>query len=146
MTETIDATQIPPRARHETIFGRLDELSAGEALRVSVDHDPTPLLLQLEHTRPRRFVWSWVEQGPERWVVEIVSKAHVVDARPIIASGGEPFDTIMAAVERVQDGEVLVVYAPFEPVPLEGVLAERGFDHDARQIGDGDWCVTFFRM
>jgi hypothetical protein len=45
-----------------------------------------------------------------------------VDARPIIAAGGEPFDTTMAAVADLGDGEDLVVLAPFEPVPLEGAL------------------------
>ena len=41
-----------------------------------------------------------------------------VDARPIIAAGGEPFDAIMAAVATLGEGEELVVLAPFEPVPL----------------------------
>jgi Uncharacterized conserved protein (DUF2249) len=54
-----------------------------------------------------------------------------VDARPIIAAGGEPFDTIMAAVAGLADGEELVVLAPFEPVPLEGVLGSQGFSYDA---------------
>ncbi|HCU91730.1 MAG TPA: hypothetical protein DHU96_02935, partial [Actinobacteria bacterium] len=54
-----------------------------------------------------------------------------VDARPIIAAGGEPFDTIMAAVTALADGEELVVLAPFEPVPLEGVLGSQGFSYDA---------------
>ena len=43
------------------------------------------------------------------------------------------------------DGEVLVVYAPFEPVPLEGVLGEQGFDYVADQLESGDWRVTFRR-
>jgi hypothetical protein len=68
-----------------------------------------------------------------------------VDARPIIASGGEPFDTIMAAVAGLEDDEELVVLAPFEPVPLEGVLGSQGFDHEAVHLGGGDWQVTFRR-
>jgi uncharacterized protein (DUF2249 family) len=68
-----------------------------------------------------------------------------VDARPIIAAGGEPFDTIMTAVAGLADGEELVVLAPFEPVPLEGVLGSQGFSYDA-DLGDGDWRVTFRRQ
>ncbi len=68
-----------------------------------------------------------------------------VDARPIIADGGEPFDTIMAAVAALTDGEDLVVLAPFEPVPLEGVLGSQGFSYQADDLGDGDWRVTFHR-
>ena len=68
-----------------------------------------------------------------------------VDARPIIAAGGEPFDTIMAAVAALGDGEDLVVLAPFEPVPLEGVLGSQGFSYRAADLGEGDWQVTFRR-
>jgi uncharacterized protein (DUF2249 family) len=68
-----------------------------------------------------------------------------VDARPIIAAGGEPFDTIMAAVAALGDGEELVVLAPFEPVPLVGVLGSQGFSYHAADLGDGDWQVTFRR-
>ena len=69
-----------------------------------------------------------------------------VDARPIIAAGGEPFDMIMAAVAALADGEDLVVLAPFEPVPLEGVLGSEGFSYDAADLGEGDWRVTFRRQ
>lgn len=37
------------------------------------------------------------------------------------------------------------MYAPFEPVPLEGVLAEQGFDYEAVPLDGGDWRVTFSR-
>ena len=69
----------------------------------------------------------------------------VVDARPIIKEGGEPFETIMAAVDGLAEDEELVVLAPFEPVPLEGVLGSQGFTYDAVNLGGGDWQVTFRR-
>ena len=68
-----------------------------------------------------------------------------VDARPIIAAGGEPFDAIMAAVSTLDEGEELVVLTPFEPVPLEGVLSSQGFTYEAVELGAGDWQVTFRR-
>lgn len=70
----------------------------------------------------------------------------LVDARPIIASGGEPFETIMSAVSSLGDGEELVVLAPFEPVPLEGVLSSQGFTYEPEDLGGGDWQVTFRRQ
>jgi hypothetical protein len=70
---------------------------------------------------------------------------RVVDARPTLAAGGEPFAEIMEAAGLVADGEALVVYAPFEPVPLEGVLGEHGFRYVAEQLDGGDWRVTFVR-
>lgn len=68
-----------------------------------------------------------------------------VDARPIIAGGGEPFETIMTAATSLAPGEELVVLAPFEPVPLEGVLSSQGFSYSAEDLGGGDWRVTFRR-
>jgi len=143
--ETLDIRPLPPPERHATIFAKLDELALGDTLRLVNDHDPVPLHHQLEATRPGQFAWDPVESGPTQWAIDITNRARVVDARPIIADGGEPFDTIMNAVGELSGDEVLVVYAPFEPVPLEGVLGEQGFDYQADDIGDGDWRVTFTR-
>jgi uncharacterized protein (DUF2249 family) len=143
--DTIDVRPLPPRDRHPRIFDHLDAMGSGEVLALVNDHDPVPLRYQLEATRPGQFRWETVEAGPETWVIHITGRAHVVDARPVLAAGGEPFDRIMEAAARVGEDEVLVVYAPFEPVPLEGVLGEQGFDHVADQLDDGDWRVTFLR-
>lgn len=142
---TLDVRPMHPRARHGTIFDRLDGLATGDTLRLVNDHDPAPLRYQLDATRPGQFSWDYVETGPETWTVDITSRARVVDARPTLASGGEPFAEIMDTAAQVSDGEVLVVLAPFEPVPLEGVLAEQGFAHVAEELGGGDWRVTFLR-
>jgi uncharacterized protein (DUF2249 family) len=69
-----------------------------------------------------------------------------VDARPLIAAGDEPFDLIMAAVAALDAQEDPVVLAPFEPVPLEGVLGAQGFSYEAQEMGAGDWRVTFRRQ
>ncbi|MHB8333570.1 MAG: DUF2249 domain-containing protein [Acidimicrobiales bacterium] len=68
-----------------------------------------------------------------------------LDVRPIIAAGDEPFDQIMSTVGALGLDEELVIIAPFEPVPLEGVLGSQGFSFDAVEIGSGDWQVTFSR-
>jgi uncharacterized protein (DUF2249 family) len=144
--QTLDVRPMPPRVRHETIIDRLDQLVAGETLRLVNDHDPAPLRYQLDATRPDQFGWEYVEQGPEEWAIDITSRARVVDARPTLAVGGQPFAEIMEAASTVAAGEILVVYAPFEPVPLEGVLGQHGFTHAAEQLEGGDWRVTFTRQ
>lgn len=145
MPQMLDVRPMPPRERHETIFGQLDGLTTGDTLRLVNDHDPAPLRYQLEATRPGQFRWEYIESGPEEWAIDITSVARVVDARPTLAAGGEPFGEIMAAAGEVGEGEVLVVYAPFEPVPLEGVLGEQGFGYVADELDGGDWRVTFAR-
>ena len=72
-------------------------------------------------------------------------RERLVDARPILAAGREPFDTIMAAVTALGREEDLVVLAPFEPVPLEGLLSSHGFRYEATPLQGGDWRVRFCR-
>jgi uncharacterized protein (DUF2249 family) len=53
---------------------------------------------------------------------------------------GEPFDDIMAALGRLDEGETLRLINGFEPEPLYGVLESRGFEHETSEE-DGVWCV-----
>lgn len=66
-----------------------------------------------------------------------------LDVRPVLAAGEEPFAMIMQAVERLDAGQGLRLIAPFQPVPLFQVMAQRGFSHAASPIGGGDWEVLF---
>jgi uncharacterized protein (DUF2249 family) len=144
-TTEIDLRPMPPAQRHASIFSHLESMSAGDRLRIVNDHDPKPLRYQLEAEYPGQHRWTPVESGPERWVVDILCRAVVIDARPVIAGGGEPFDMIMEAVGRLADDGILVVWAPFEPVPLQGVLAEQGFLCVSDEMAGGDWRTTFVR-
>ncbi len=68
-----------------------------------------------------------------------------LDVREDIRRGQEPFVRIMTAVKALRPGQVLVLRAPFEPIPLYGVLASRGFAHwTDRRAGD-DFEVWFQR-
>ncbi len=69
----------------------------------------------------------------------------IVDVRPDLERGDEPFVRIMEAAEATHAGEILAIIAPFEPVPLYGVLGERGFSHETRQVNAGEWIVQFRR-
>ncbi len=66
-----------------------------------------------------------------------------LDVRPILRAGGEPFQAIMGAIQKLQPGQGLRLLATFKPVPLFGVLGKKGFSHEEREIGDGDWEVLF---
>jgi uncharacterized protein (DUF2249 family) len=43
-----DARGVANRFRHAAIFGALDSLQPGETMRFANDHDPLPLLMQIE--------------------------------------------------------------------------------------------------
>jgi uncharacterized protein (DUF2249 family) len=68
----------------------------------------------------------------------------VLDVRPIIDSGRDPFKEIMQAVKSMTNGDVLHIINSFEPIPLYSVLAGRGFAHSADLQGD-EWHVRFWK-
>lgn len=51
---------------------------------------------------------------------------HLLDVRPILAQGTDPLTAILAALQPLAAGSVLVVTAPFRPRPLEALLANKG--------------------
>lgn len=51
----------------------------------------------------------------------------VLDIRPILQRGQEPFSEIMRAASLLGAGEQMVLVAPFEPLPLLGVLGQQGY-------------------
>jgi uncharacterized protein (DUF2249 family) len=51
----------------------------------------------------------------------------------------------MEAVARLEEGQDLLLIAPFEPAPLYGVLGQQGFQHQSKDLESGDWEVRFCR-
>lgn len=66
-----------------------------------------------------------------------------VDVRPILRSGGEPFSVIMAALQSLEPGQGLRLYATFKPLPLFAVMADKGFAHSEQPLESGEWEVLF---
>lgn len=69
----------------------------------------------------------------------------VLDVRPELEQGGEPFVGIMEAASAIKPGGTLVIIAPFEPVPLYDVLGARGFTHETEKVAADEWMVQFTR-
>ena len=66
-----------------------------------------------------------------------------VDVRPLLRAGAEPFSLIMAALDRLEPGQGLRLFATFKPIPLFGVMADRGFVHSEIALDGGEWKVLF---
>lgn len=139
---TIDAREIPHDERHPLIHGHLDALEPGEALVLITDHRPLHLYSELETLRPGESSWDGAEHDGGVWQTTFTKVARVLDVRPIIDDGGEPFETIMDTVTGLE-GEDLVIVAPFEPVPLEGVLSSQGFVFEANEVEPNHWRTRF---
>ncbi|MCZ7624570.1 MAG: universal stress protein [Candidatus Methylomirabilota bacterium] len=68
-----------------------------------------------------------------------------LDVRDQVRAGQEPFQRIMQTVMSLRDDQVFTLYNIFEPIPLYGVMAQRGFAHWTQKRGPEDWCITFYR-
>ncbi|HEU0276844.1 MAG TPA: DUF2249 domain-containing protein [Rhodanobacteraceae bacterium] len=64
-----DARAIAHRFRHSAIFGALDALEKGEAMRFVNDHDPIPLLHQMEQRYGKRVEVIYQQRGGDGPVV-----------------------------------------------------------------------------
>ncbi|OLY91484.1 regulator of cell morphogenesis and NO signaling [Cnuella takakiae] len=71
----LNVTVLEPRMKHPTIFQQFDALAQGDAFRILNDHDPKPLYYQMIAERGNIFSWQYLEQGPQRWIVEIKKHA-----------------------------------------------------------------------
>jgi uncharacterized protein (DUF2249 family) len=63
----LDTRQIPHAIRHATIFGALGAITPGFSLDLVANHNPLPLLAQLDERHPGDFAVDYVEDGPELW-------------------------------------------------------------------------------
>lgn len=70
-----DARGIAKRFRHAAIFGALDALQAGETMRFINDHDPLPLLQQLEGRYGAAVAIDYQQRDPGAIVIDFVKRA-----------------------------------------------------------------------
>jgi uncharacterized protein (DUF2249 family) len=67
-----DARGIAKRFRHAAIFGALSALQPGEAMRFINDHDPLPLLAQLQQHFGEHIEIQYVQREPGNIVIDFI--------------------------------------------------------------------------
>lgn len=70
-------------------------------------------------------------------------KVIELDVREDIKNNQDPFETIMATISAFQAGDTLILHAPFQPVPLYGVLKSKGFGYETEEINEVHFKITF---
>ncbi|MBK6321759.1 DUF2249 domain-containing protein [Candidatus Aalborgicola defluviihabitans] len=65
-----DARGVAKRFRHAAIFGALDSLTPGETMRFVNDHDPIPLLNQLQARYGAAIEISYLHREPGQIVID----------------------------------------------------------------------------
>ena len=67
-----DARGVAKRFRHAAIFGALDALQPGEVMRFCNDHDPLPLLRQIDQYYGPRVQIRYVAREPGQIVIDFL--------------------------------------------------------------------------
>lgn len=67
-----DARGVAKRFRHAAIFGALEALEAGEVMRFCNDHDPLPLLRQIDAHYGPRVRMAYVSRLPGEVVIDFL--------------------------------------------------------------------------
>ena len=67
-----DARGVAKRFRHAAIFGALDALQAGETMRFVNDHDPLPLLQQLQQRYGEAVTIEYRQRDPGAIVIDFI--------------------------------------------------------------------------
>jgi uncharacterized protein (DUF2249 family) len=70
-----DARGVAKRFRHAAIFGALDALTPGETMRFCNDHDPLPLLAQLQQRYGPTVDIRYVQREPGEIVIDFARLA-----------------------------------------------------------------------
>ncbi|WP_234418782.1 DUF2249 domain-containing protein [Parazoarcus communis] len=87
---SFDARGVAKRFRHAAIFGALEALSDGETMRFVNDHDPLPLLDQIQQRYGRQVGIAYVAREPGNIVIDFsvqVSEAAAGTAAAGTAAG-----------------------------------------------------------
>lgn len=143
----LDVRGIAPWERHPLIFAAFDAAQAGDALRVTVDHEPRPLQLQFEALRPGKFSWTAYNLG-DRWEAAIVRLAvpemeddpkAILTRHPLLQGAAlETRERLVAHAypRRLARDQVLFTQGeewPFLGIVAEGALALVASGEDGRE-------------
>lgn len=69
-----DARGIARRFRHAAVFGALDALNPGERMRFVNDHDPLPLLQQMQARYGDAVEIHYLEQGSQGVMIDFIRR------------------------------------------------------------------------
>lgn len=134
----------------ETILGRLDGLAVAEVLVILNDHDPKPLKYQTEAEWPGRYVWDYLESGPEVWRVAITrmpTEERIVDVRAEMPRVRH--ELVFSTFDSLVAGTAFVLVNDHDPKPLSYQFAAEHpgeFSWDYLEQGPAVWRVRIGRL
>lgn len=86
-----DARGVAKRFRHAAIFGALESLQDGETMRFVNDHDPLPLLGQIQQRYGNQIGITYVAREPGNIMIDFKVQLHTeapAETAPAQGAGG----------------------------------------------------------
>jgi uncharacterized protein (DUF2249 family) len=82
-----DVRGVSKRLRHAAIFGALESMDQGDIMRFVNDHDPLPLLSQIQQRYDGQVRHNYIQNGPDAVIIDfsIHPKQLAEDATPAAA-------------------------------------------------------------
>lgn len=65
-----DVRGVSKRLRHAAIFGALESLEQGDVMRFINDHDPLPLLSQIQQRYDGQVQHAYIQNGPDAVIID----------------------------------------------------------------------------
>lgn len=65
-----DVRGVSKRLRHAAIFGALESLDQGDIMRFINDHDPLPLLSQIQQRYDGQVQHNYIQNGPDAVIID----------------------------------------------------------------------------
>ena len=72
-------------------------------------------------------------------------KIIILDVRPIINTGKDPFLDIMSKVKALKEDNIFLLINSFEPIPLYSVMSKKGFGYKTFKE-DAEYKIYFFKI
>ncbi len=103
MDKILDVREMAPKERHPMIFNTFKGLAPGESFVLVNDHEPKPLLYQFQNEHAGEYEWWPLEQGPEKWRVEIARRKEAGPERSVTDYFQTDHRRLDAIYERFED-------------------------------------------
>lgn len=107
MNNILDVREMVPKERHPMIFNTFKGLNPGESFILVNDHEPKPLLYQFQNEHAGEYEWWPLEQGPEKWRVEIARRKETDPDRSVTDYFQTDHRRLDAIYERFEDAAAL---------------------------------------
>ena len=73
--QELDVRYLSPNERSKVIYKHLDKLTDGDSLRVTFNHNPSPLIGLINRERKGFYSHKLIEEGPVIWRIDFTKKS-----------------------------------------------------------------------